>query len=128
MKFDFDDNSKSLEYVLPDGEFGTEPIYVSKKEATEEDDGFVLVQNIDGIRRKSVIVILDTKTMKPLFRARAPELGLHGLHAAFFPFDVGCNATEGCRPVFEESSSGQSVTDVSYLLFLLIFVNIFWFW
>ena len=31
------------------------------------------------------------------FKGLAPEMGLFGLHARFFKFDVGCSKTD-CRP------------------------------
>ena len=60
MKFDFEDPSETIEYELPDGEFGTEPFFVGNG-GTNEDDGYILVQTLNARAKKASITILDAK-------------------------------------------------------------------
>ena len=122
MKLDFV-NNKTLEYKLPDGEFGTEPIFVPNPNGQEEDDGYILMQTIDGKAKKSNILILWAKNMVPEFKARAPGLGLFGLHSAFFPYEVGCQGNvEDCKPKINFAGKIQMQFSVLILTgFLLAF-------
>ena len=63
MKLDFDDPSQTKLYELADGEFATEPIFVSNN-GPSEDDGYILMQTIDGKSKKAAIVILNTVSHK----------------------------------------------------------------
>ena len=98
MKFDFEDPKETKAFELNDGEFVTEQVFVPDG-GPNEDDGWVLVQTIDGVAKKANIVVLDGKSMNLLFRGQAPELGLHGLHSGFFSFDQGCSIDGGCVPI-----------------------------
>ena len=99
MKFDFDNPSQTKFYELDDGEFGTEPVFVENPEGNGEveDDGWVVVQTLNGRKMKATIVILNATTMEVEFKGLAPEMGLYGLHARFFKFDEGCSIDD-CRP------------------------------
>ena len=117
VKFDFEDSNQTLEYVLPDGEFGTEPIFIpgdpTNANATE-DDGYIVVNTIDGAAEKSNILILRAQNMKPEFKAQAPERGLVGLHSGFFKFEAGCySGQDTCKP----QTSGASLLLQSSFLF-----------
>ena len=109
MKFDFEDPKATKAFELNDGEFVTEQVFVPDG-GPNEDDGWVVVQTIDGVAKKANIVVLDGKTMNLLFRGQAPELGLHGLHSGFFSFDQGCSIDEGCIPTNEETTTTTEVT------------------
>ena len=116
MKFNFEDNTQTLEYQLPNGEFGTEPIFVPRKhniyerKDAKEDDGYVIFQTINGIAEKSGITILSALDMSVVFRGKAPELGLFGLHSAFFPYDVGCTSEQSCRPISSKTTTPTGTT------------------
>ena len=98
MKLDFDDPSQTKLYELADGEFATEPIFVPKANGLDsEDNGYILVQTIDGKSKKAAIVILNAIDMKLLYRALAPGLGLFGLHSKFFDYSQGCSIDD-CTP------------------------------
>ena len=108
MKFDFEDPSETIEYELPDGEFGTEPFFVGNG-GTNEDDGYILVQTLNARAKKASITILDAKNMKPVYRGLAPEMGLFGLHTRFFGFDIGCS-TDDCTPSATTTSTTTTTT------------------
>ena len=72
MKFDFDDPSQTKLYELEDGEFGTEPVFVENPEGNGEveDNGWVVVQTLNGRKNKATIVILNATTMEVEFKAK----------------------------------------------------------
>ena len=121
MKFDFDDPPKTVAFELNDGEFVTEQLFVPDG-GSDEDDGWVLAQTIDGVAKKANIVVLNGKSMNLLFRGQAPELGLHGLHSGFFSYDQGCSIKEGCIPN-SEATSTEAATTMSNLASKLSFSN-----
>ena len=104
MKFDFDEPQNTATFELNDGEFVTEQLFVPDG-GPKEDDGWVVVQTIDGVAKKANIVVLDGKSMKLLYRGQAPELGLHGLHSGFFSYDQGCSIKGGCIPTSNTAST-----------------------
>ncbi|ESK85111.1 retinal pigment epithelial membrane family protein [Moniliophthora roreri MCA 2997] len=60
----------------------SEPIFVPRPGAKDEDDGVVLSVVLDGDRRKSLLIVLDAKDMKECARAEmetAFPIGFHGL-------------------------------------------------
>lgn len=118
MKLDFEDPSKSITYELPNGEFATEPIFVSDG-GPDEDDGYIIINTIDGIAEKSNILILWAKNMKPQYKGQAPGLGLVGLHSAYFDYSVGCTK-ENCRPTIDDSSAEKIKGLFVSILFPLI--------
>ena len=71
MKFNFEDSSQTKFYELEDGEFGTEPVFVENPEGNGEveDDGWVVVQTLNGRKMKATIVILNATTMEVEFKA-----------------------------------------------------------
>ena len=101
IKFDFDQPEHTKAFEFEDGEFATEQMFVPNG-GPLEDDGWVVVQTIDGKNQKGNIVILDAKSMGLLYRGRAPGMILQGLHTGFFSFDQGCSV-EDCTP---KSNSG----------------------
>ena len=111
MKFDFDDPTKTKSYELEDGEFGTEPVFVEnpKGDGSIEDDGFIVIQTLNTRAKKASIVILNATNMEVEFKALAPEMGLFGLHARFFGFDVGCSI-EDCRPTTTTTTTTSTET------------------
>jgi len=70
-------------WYAEDGQTPGEPIFVSRPGSHEEDDGVLLTVVLDGLRRRSFLLVLDAKTMKEIARAEAPEgkwvtAGFHG--------------------------------------------------
>ena len=125
MKYDFKDPTQTIRYILSDGEFATEPIFVGNG-GENEDDGYVLVQTINTRAKKASIVILNAKDMKPEFIGLAPELGLFGLHSSFYPFDIGCS-TDDCTPqstttttTTESSSANVLLTAHTFIILLVV--------
>ena len=49
-QLDVEDGSY-ISYEMGEGEFGNEPWFVARPGATEEDDGILLIQGIDGENR-----------------------------------------------------------------------------
>ena len=126
VKFDLENPAEpATEYILPDGEFGTEPLFIpsicenSEENSCEEDDGYVVVNTLDAKSGKSNILVLWAKNMKVEFKASAPEMGLFGLHSGFFPFDVGCSK-DSCIP---QQGSGASKVNYLSLFILLVFLH-----
>ncbi|KAJ8096925.1 carotenoid oxygenase [Lipomyces tetrasporus] len=61
----------------------SEPLFVADPNGKDEDDGVLLTVVLDGFQNRSMLVILDAKTMKEVCRATMPKdkivgLGFHG--------------------------------------------------
>ena len=64
----------------------SEPIFVPRPGATEEDDGVVLMVELDGIEGKSALVVIDAQSFEELGRAQAKEGAFivpHHFHGAW---------------------------------------------
>ncbi|XP_069110893.1 beta,beta-carotene 15,15'-dioxygenase-like [Argopecten irradians] len=57
------------------------PSHLSK----DEDDGYLLVPVLDGIKKTTYLAFIDAKTMKTTHRAYLPTAVPFGLHGRFFP-------------------------------------------
>ena len=110
MKFDFEQPDKTIAFELNDGEFISEQVFVPNG-GPKEDDGWVVVQTIDGEAKKANVVILDGTTFQLLFRGQAPELALQGIHSGFFSFDQGCSIEGGCIPNNEGTTTEGTTTE-----------------
>ena len=71
-------------------QYPSEPVFVPRPGATEEDDGVVLTVVLDGTKGadglgESSLVILDAKTMTELARAKSPVRIPYDVHGHFFP-------------------------------------------
>ena len=65
------------------GVYPGEPVFVPRPGARREDDGVVLSVVLDGIRRRSGLVVLDARSMEEIARAEVPHhipFGFHGLY------------------------------------------------
>ncbi len=80
----FDLNSKRHDIWKCNGCYTTEPIFIAKPQATDEDDGIVLAVVLDAIAQKSFMLILDAKTFKELGRVYAPHHIPFTVHSKFF--------------------------------------------
>ena len=110
MKFDFEQPDDTKTFELNDGEFTTEQVFVPNG-GPKEDDGWVVVQTIDGKAKKANVVVLDGTTMELLYRGQAPELALQGIHSEFFSFDQGCSIEGGCIPNNEGTTTEGTTTE-----------------
>lgn len=75
---------EALIWAGPQSHTPSEPIFVARPGATEEDDGVILSVVLDGEGKTSYLMCLDAKTMTEMGRATADfaiAFSLHGLHA-----------------------------------------------
>merc|ERR1712055_984471 len=100
------DTGETIQKKLPNGLFPTEPIFVARPGAVDEDDGVVVMSGIDGGKEKGYVIIYDAKTMDVLFRATATRKTLFGVHSKFFSFTDGCWQPGGdCTPSSDPTSN-----------------------
>ena len=66
------DTGATIEWYKRD-HFPSEPNFIARPGATEEDDGVLLSTVLGGDRNASYLLILDAKTMQPLAEADAPH-------------------------------------------------------
>ncbi len=67
------------------GVYPGEPVFVPRPGAKAEDDGVILSVALDGIRRRSALLVLDARNMEEIARAWVPHhipFGFHGLYAS----------------------------------------------
>lgn len=60
-----------------------EPIFVSRPDASVEDDGVLLTVMLDYLRHQSFLCIIDAATLKEIATAQAPSVIPMGFHGAF---------------------------------------------
>lgn len=80
----FDLNSKRHLIWSCKGCYPTEPIFVVRPGAIEEDDGVVLSVVLDAATQQSFLLILDGKSFKELSRAYTPHHVPFTVHSKFF--------------------------------------------
>lgn len=66
-----------------------EPVFVSRPDAKEEDDGVVLSVVLDAKRRASFLLIADASTFDEVARVQLPQVVTFGFHGNFFPTPSG---------------------------------------
>jgi len=66
------------------GCYPTEPVFIAKPQAKDEDDGIILSLVLDAIAQKSFVVILDAKNLKEIARIYAPHHIPFTVHSKFF--------------------------------------------
>jgi len=100
------DTGETIQKKLPNGLFPTEPIFVGRPGAEDEDDGVIVMSGIDGAQEKGYVIIYDAKDMEEIFRATAPRKTLFGVHSKFFSFTDGCWQPSGdCTPTPDPTSN-----------------------
>lgn len=62
VKYDRD-GGRSVAHDFGEGQFPSEPVFVSRTESAEEDDGFVLCVVYDGPRNGSYVAVLDARNL-----------------------------------------------------------------
>jgi beta,beta-carotene 9',10'-dioxygenase len=81
IKVDLKANA-SKRYIRANCFYG-EPIFVARPRATVEDDGVLLVIELDPLNKQASIVVIDAKSMEELGRAGLPNLVPFGFHGQF---------------------------------------------
>lgn len=66
------------------GCYTTEPIFVAKPGAKEEDDGILLSVVLDAHKKQSFLLVLNAKTMKELARASVEHHIPFTMHGQFY--------------------------------------------
>merc|ERR1712130_1034310 len=103
------DTGETIQKKLPNGLFPTEPLFVGRPGAQEEDDGVIVMSGIDGAQEKGYVIIYNAKDMEEIFRATAPRKTLFGVHSKFFSFTDGCWQPGGdCTPSSVSSTSNPT--------------------
>ena len=96
------DTGETIQKKLPNGLFPTEPLFVARPGAEEEDDGVVVMSGIDGGKEKGYVIVYDATNMEVLYHATSPRKTLFGVHSKFYSFTDGCwqNGQHGgdCTP------------------------------
>ena len=93
------DTGETIQKKLPNGLFPTEPLFVTRPGAVDEDDGVVVMSGIDGGKEKGYVIVYDATNMEVLYHATSPRKTLFGVHSKFYPFDIGCSKIDGdCTP------------------------------
>lgn len=65
----------------------TEPIFVARPGATDEDDGVLLSSVHDTENQKTYLAVYDARNLTLLSKSYAPIQSMFGLHGRFFDFD-----------------------------------------
>ena len=100
------DTGATIQKKLPTGLFPTEPIFVARPGAEDEDDGVVVMSGIDGAQEKGYVIVYNATDMEEIFRATAPRKTLFGVHSKFFSFTDGCWQPGGdCTPTSDPTSN-----------------------
>jgi all-trans-8'-apo-beta-carotenal 15,15'-oxygenase len=86
LKLDTETGQAEVWSAAPRGFMG-EPVFVSRPQAINEDDGWVIVLMYDGDRRCSDVVILDGQAIAagPIARLKLSHHIPYGLHGSFVP-------------------------------------------
>ncbi|CAN5155587.1 carotenoid oxygenase family protein [soil metagenome] len=82
--FKLDLSSKRHEQWHERNAYTTEPVFVPRPGATEEDDGLVISLILDAADKKSFLLILDAKSFKEVARAYVPHAIPFTVHSKFF--------------------------------------------
>mmetsp|Transcript_50137 Transcript_50137/g.83263 ORF Transcript_50137/g.83263 Transcript_50137/m.83263 type:complete len:121 (-) Transcript_50137:40-402(-) len=86
VKVDLQNGGASTEWYKRH-HFPSEPIFVPRPGATDEDDGVLLSVVLDGVAEMSYLLIIDAKTMTTLAKAYTPSTMPCDVHGQFFPDD-----------------------------------------
>jgi carotenoid cleavage dioxygenase-like enzyme len=62
-----------------------EPVFVADPTGTAEDDGVLLVQVFDGVKKETFLLVLDARDMSELSRCYTGIAGGMSFHGSFFP-------------------------------------------
>ena len=86
LKIDLNSGERQLWSAAPDG-FVSEPVFVERPNATDEDDGWVLALVYDAAHHRSDVVILDARdlTLGAIARLHLKHHIPYGLHGSFTP-------------------------------------------
>jgi beta-carotene 15,15'-monooxygenase len=84
VKADLCNNGTAIEWY-EENHYPSEPIFVPRPGAVDEDDGVVLAVTLDGPRALTYLLVLDGKTMQTLAKAYSPVFQPYDVHGQFFP-------------------------------------------
>jgi len=84
VKADLCNGGKVKTWFEPN-QYPSEAIFVPRPGATEEDEGVVVTQVLDGPKASSYLLVLDAKTMTTVAKAHAPVWIPYDVHGQFFP-------------------------------------------
>jgi beta,beta-carotene 9',10'-dioxygenase len=82
VKVDTDDGS-AISWAMP-GCSPSEPVFVGRPGAEEEDDGVLLSVVLDSERERSSLLVLDARSLEEIASAEAPHHIPHSFHGQFF--------------------------------------------
>ena len=106
------DTGETIQKKLPNGLFPTEPLFVGRPGAEDEDDGVVVMSGIDGGKEKGYVIVYNATDMEEIFRATAPRKTLFGVHSKFFSFTDGCWQPGGdCTPTTDPTNKPTDPND-----------------
>lgn len=74
-------NEREVKYVDYGNQYGGEPLFVPKKGAVDEDDGYILDLMME--KDKAEVLVLDAKTMDEICRLHLPQRVPFGVHAVW---------------------------------------------
>ena len=68
-----------------DSVYMSEPIFLPDPDGKEEDDGVLLTQVYDGVRRETALLVLNAKNMEVLAEAWTGHRSPMDFHGGWFP-------------------------------------------
>merc|ERR1719361_2343142 len=111
------DTGETIQKKLPNGLFPTEPLFVSRPGAEDEDDGVIVMSGIDGGKEKGYVIIYNATNMEVLYHATSPRKTLFGVHSKFYSFTDGCwqNGQHGgdCTPTSTNATTTTTVDPIT---------------
>lgn len=84
VKADLCNNGSTVEWYEPD-HYPSEPIFVPRPGAADEDDGVVLAVTLDGPKALTYLLVIDAKSMRTLAKVYTPVFQPYDVHGQFFP-------------------------------------------
>lgn len=98
-----------------------EPTFVPRPNANSEDDGVLLSLGFEMLSKRSVLYVVDAKTMKEVGRAEMPAIVPFGFHARYFDRQELTDSPWGQQSTTE---LGQPPTETIDSIFSKIYPNI----
>jgi carotenoid cleavage dioxygenase-like enzyme len=77
-----------VDYIYTPSNYADEAVFVANPDGTAEDDGVILTTVLDGIKKKTYLLVLDGQTLEETARIYAPVHHVAGIHATWIPGSV----------------------------------------